>query len=109
MKRTLLLVCVIATLLLSSCDSPKEKMYTRDELEEAIYEAERRAYEIGYNEGEYYAKGELERKLGDAVDSAYEAGYEHGYETGYEDGYYDCKGGNTSTFDPENRPRIKKD
>lgn len=109
MRRIVLLVCVIATLLLASCDSPKEKMYTRDELEEAIYEAESRAYKRGYDEGEYYAKGEFESMLGEALDSAYEYGYEAGYEAGYEDGYDDCSGGNTSTYDPETRPRIKKD
>lgn len=109
MRRIVLLVCVIATLLLASCDSPKEKMYTRDELEEAVYEAEREAYKRGYEEGEYSTRGEIENIAREMGDYAYEAGYEHGYEVGYEDGYYDCKGGNTSTYDPENRPRIKKD
>ena len=104
MRRIVLLVCVIAALFLASCDSPKEKMYSREYVEQEKYEA----YNRGYADGEYYAKGEFERMIGEAVDSGYNRGYENGYEDGYEDGCDDSLAGET-TYDPENRPRIKKD
>ena len=81
-------------------------------MEEAIYEAEQRAYEEGYAEGEYYALGELERFKSEYGDTAYEAGYEHGYEIGYDDGYYDCleeHGLIPKTKETGPRPRIEKD
>lgn len=113
MKKVLIALFVVAAVICVLNEEPKEKMYTIDELEEAIYEAESRAYERGFDEGynlaKYEDEGELEYIRNNANEDAYEAGYEHGYEIGYEDGYYDCKGGNTSTYDPENLPRIKKD
>lgn len=124
MKKVLLLVCVIMTIMLASCGEPEKTTYSREELEEAIYEAERRAYQRGYDEGEYYAKGEieqakhelegnLERFKSEYGDVAYEAGYEHGYENGYDDGYDDCLEEHglveKPAFDPDDPPRINKD
>lgn len=86
MKKVLLLVCVIMTIMLASCGEQKKTTYSIEELEEAIYEAEQRGYEEGYAEGEYYALGELERFKSEYGDAAYEAGYEAGYEDGYSDG-----------------------
>ncbi len=109
MKKVLLLVCVIMTIMLASCEEPKKTTYSKEELQEAIAEAEYEAYKRGYDEGEYYARGELERFKSEYGDAAYEAGYE----VGYEDGYYDCLEehglAEESTFDPNDPPRIKKD
>lgn len=91
MKKVLLLVCAVFTVMLVSCESSKETMYSKEDLEKAIAEAEdlayKRGYERGYDEAEYYAKGEIERaKSENNFDKAYEAGYEVGYEDGYSDG-----------------------
>ena len=105
MKKVLLLVCVIITVMLASCDSSTEKMYSEEEMREAIYEAEQRAFEEGYAYAEYYFRPDL---LEEEAEYAYEAGYERGYD----EGYHDCLkeyGLVESTFDPNNRPRIEKD
>lgn len=106
MKKVLLLVCVIMTFMLASCEEPKKTTYSREELEEAIYEAERRAFDEGYAYAEYYFRPDL-------LEAEAERAYEDGYEIGYEDGYYDCLEEHglveKSTFDPNDPPRIKKD
>lgn len=109
MKKVLLLVCVVISIMLASCG------YSKEDLKRAEYEGYQEGFEEGYDLAQYEARGEIERIKHEAQseierigDNAYEAGYEHGYEIGYEDGYDDCKGGNSS-FDPDNLPRIKKD
>ena len=91
MKKVLILLCVIVTVILASCGESKE-MYTKEEMQEAIAEAEsveyKRGFEDGYDLAKYEAKGELERFKSEYGDSAYEAGYEVGYEDGFSDGRY---------------------
>lgn len=78
MKKVLILVSVIATILLASCGSPEKTSYSKEELQEAIAEAEYEAYKRGYDEGAYYARAGLVSE--EELDHAYEAGYERGYE-----------------------------
>lgn len=85
MKKVLLALFVVAAVIFMLGEEPKKKTYTQEEMWEAIAEAEYEAYKRGYDEGEYYALGELERFKSEYGDDAYEAGFEHGYETGYED------------------------
>ncbi len=105
MKKFLLLVCVIIAFMLASCEEPKKTTYSKEELEEAIYEAEQRAFEEGYAYAEYYFRPDL---LEAEAERAYEAGYDVGYEDGYADGYDDCKHGIRS-YAPDDLPKIKKD
>ena len=110
MKRIILLVCIIAALLLAYCDSPKEEMYTRDELEESLLEAYERGFDEGYDLAKYEDKGELE-EYEYYLESAYDAGYHEGYEEGYGDCLVEhgLQTESDTYIDPENRPRIKKD
>ena len=96
MKKVLIVLFVVIAVLCALNEEPKKKTYTKEEFQEAIAEAEYRAYKRGYDEGEYYAKGEIEQAIHDAEgnwgsmiseyeDAAYEAGYERGYEEGYDD------------------------
>lgn len=93
MKKIFIALIVVAAVIFTLNEEPKKTTYSEEEMREPIYEAERRAYEEGYAEGEYYARGEIasvthaadgeiERILNEYGDRAYEAGYE--------DGYYDC-------------------
>lgn len=113
MKKVLLLVCVVISIMLASCG------YSKEDLKRAECEGYQEGFEEGYDLAKYEDRGELEsikhqmegeieRLKSEYGDSAYEAGYDVGYEDGYADGYDDCKGGNSS-FDPDNLPRIKKD
>lgn len=89
MKKVLIVLFLAAVLICALNDEPKKKTtYTQEELWEAIAEAEYEAYKRGYDEAEYYARGELERFKSEYGDAAFEAGYERGYEDGYEDGRY---------------------
>ena len=92
MKKVFIALFVVAAVIFTLNEEPKKTTYSKEEMEEAIAEAEhiayKRGYERGYDEGEYYALGELERFKSEYGDAAYEAGYEVGYEDGYEDGRY---------------------
>ena len=113
MKKVFLLLFVIVALSLTSCG------YSKESMTEALAQAEYEGYKKGYDEGEYYARGELERVKGelervksDYGDIAYDAGYEHGYEIGYEDGYDDCLEEYGLLPEPEvtrERPRLLPD
>jgi flagellar biosynthesis/type III secretory pathway protein FliH len=86
MKKVLIGLFIIAVLICALNDKPKEKTtYTKDELEEAVWESYKRGFDEGYAEGEYYAEGDFERDIDEYTDHAYEAGYERGYEEGYDD------------------------
>ena len=89
MKKYLLLICVIFTIMLTSCESSKN-MYTEEEMHDAIVEAENDAYKRGYKEGydlaKYENSGEIERIKNEYGNKAYQAGYDVGYEDGYSDG-----------------------
>ena len=102
MKKVLILMCVIATVMLASCGYSKED----------LNRAEERGYHTGFEEGydlaKHEAKGELERSE-QYMDNAYEAGYERGYEEGYDDCLEEHGLVEESTFNPNDPPRIKKD
>ena len=85
MKRVLILVCVVITIMLASCGYSKED----------LARAERKGYQEGFEEGydlaKYEAKGEIEqakheaegkieRIISEYDDNAFDAGYERGYE-----------------------------
>lgn len=87
MKKVLIGLFIIAVLICALNEEPKEKTtYTKEEVEEAVREAESRAYDEGYADAKYYLKPEI----WEAENIAADRGYEAGYEIGYEDGYYDC-------------------
>ena len=84
MKKVLIVLFVIAVIICALNDKPKEKTtYSEEEMREAVYEAEQRAYEEGYAYAEYYFRPDL-------LEAESERAYEAGYERGYEDGYGDC-------------------
>lgn len=74
MKKFLIVLFVAAAIICMLNEEPKEKTYTQAEMQEAIAEAERKAYKRGYEEGIYYAKGELERFKSEYGDAGYEEG-----------------------------------
>lgn len=78
MKKVLVLACVFLAMLLASCGSPQKTTYSKEELQEAIAEAEYEAYKRGYEEGAYYERAGLVSE--EELKNAYEAGYERGYE-----------------------------
>jgi hypothetical protein len=83
MKKVLIALFVVAAVICVLNEEPKEKStYTKDEMREAVYEAEQRAFEEGYAYAEYYFRPDL---LEEEAERAYEAGYERGYEEGYDD------------------------
>ena len=87
MKKVLIILCVIVTVICVLNEEPKKVMYSESEMREAIEEAEyyayKEGYERGYDEAEYYLTPKIEEIAGDR-------GYEAGYERGYEEGYDDC-------------------
>ena len=118
MKKVLILLCVIVTVILASCG------YSKEDLKRAEYEGYQEGFEEGYDlaqyeakaeierikaEAEYYAKGEIERFKSEHGDATYEAGYERGYEEGYDNCLEEHGFEEESTFDPNDPPRIKKD
>lgn len=76
MKKIFLLVCVVITIMFTSCG------YSKEDLIRAENEAYQEGFEEGYDLAKYEDKGELERFKSEYGDAAYQAGYE--------DGYYDC-------------------
>lgn len=93
MKKVLILISVFIAIMLASCNSSTAKVYTREEMQEAIASAEKRGFEEAYAEAEYYARMEIEKALKEEayyangeieqlrreIDDAYDAGYEKGY------------------------------
>ena len=79
-EKIFLLLIVVLIIFLTSCG--EQNTYSKEEMQKAIAEAEYKAYKRGYDEAEYYAKGEIERFKSEYGDSAYEAGYEDGYSDG---------------------------
>lgn len=106
MKKVLIILCAIAAAIFMLGEEPKKATYSEDEMREAVYEAEQRAYEEGYAYAEYYFRPDL-------VEAEAERAYEAGYECGYEEGYDDCLEEHglveKPAFDPDDPPRIKKD
>ena len=113
MKKVLILLCVIITVMLASCG------YSKSALIEAKNEAYQAGFEEGYDLAKYEDKGEIEiiksqyewemkgmkEEYSYYIDSAYDAGYEAGYDDCLEEhGLVE-----ESTFDPNDPPRIKKD
>lgn len=78
MKKSFLLVCVVITIMFTSCG------YSKEDLARAESKGYAAGFEEGYDLAKYEAKGELESAMYNQ-DSAYEAGYERGYEEGYDD------------------------
>ena len=102
MRKVLIVLFVVAAVIFALNEDSKDITYSREELEEAKYQA----YKRGYDEGEHNARGGLVTE--EELTYAYEAGYERGYEEGYDDGYDDAKGGKSSS-NSSDLPRIKKD
>ena len=101
MKTVLNVVCVILMIMLLLKGASNEKIYTREDMEEAIASAEERGFDKAYAEAAYYANMEIEKTLaeeryyaqGDIERARQEGegdGYVHGYENGYMAGYDDC-------------------
>ena len=110
MKKVLILVCIIVTVLLASCDSPVQNKYTEEDLARAEYKGYKEGFDEGYDLAKYEDRGELE-EYEYYLESAYDAGYHEGYEEGYGDCLVEhgLQTQSDTYVDPENRPRIKKD
>ena len=111
MKKVWIVLFVIAAVICLLNEEPKEKTtYTKDELEEAVWEAYERGFDEGYDLAKYEDRGELE-EYEYYLESAYDAGYHEGYEEGYDDCLVEhgLQTESDTYIDPENRPRIKKD
>lgn len=119
MKKVLIILCVIAAVIFMLDEEPKKVTYSEEEMREAIYEAEKRGYEEGYDLAKYEDKGEvesirkqLEREI-EGIKEEYSYYMDSAYDAGYEAGYDDCLEAHglveESTFDPNDPPRIKKD
>ena len=100
MKKVLILISVFIAIMLASCNSSTVKVYTREEMQTAIAEAEQRGFEEAYAEAEYGVRATLEQEYREELHSA-EAEIEYlkrisddafdaGYQRGYSDGYDDC-------------------
>lgn len=111
MKKVLIVLFVIAVVICALNDKPKEKTkYTKDELEEAVWESYKRGFDEGYDLAKYEDRGEIE-EYEHHLESAYDAAYHEGYEEGYGDCLVEhgLQTASDTYIDPENRPRIKKD
>lgn len=97
MKKLVILLCAIITVMLASCS--QENIFSREDMEKAIASAEQRGFDRAYAEAEYCVRAELEKEYREELyyaeaevehlqrisDDAFDAGYQRGYSDGYDD------------------------
>lgn len=88
MKKTLLILLLSVTTMITACSSSTSSEYSTNNINDRYDRSYKSDYEEGYEKGcaDGYDMCELDNH--DSIyDNAYEAGYDNGYENGFSEGY----------------------